>query len=133
MDDTDEEFDEDAYDKLLTNINMQFIEAPFNITCINDLSELDIPFTDYDGIIIKDDRASEYNYYYSDLTENERNQYINYLGISKIDNKPMTLRQILNKMILTTHYNNDIVKSDDHSFLVGFEKKGITYTANFES
>ena len=123
------------YEELQTELNKQFPNSPFDIACIENLNELDKPFTHHTGIIIKDDRASPNNYYYSNLTENERTQYINYLGISQIDNKPITLRQILNKMILSPHYNKDIVKNDFRCILEGFDisNNGIVFTPFFGS
>ena len=131
----DDDFDEDADYKLMNEINKQFINPPFVIDCIKTIEELDEPFTQQTGIIIKDDRASPYNYYYDGMGENERNQYTNYMGISKSDNKPITLRQILNKMISNPHYNNDIVKDDPHCILEGFDisTNGIVFTPFFGS
>ena len=113
---------EQEYNQLQAELYNQFPDSPFEIDCIENLKELDEPFTQQTGIIIKDDRAGQLcckplvcpnNYYYDGMEENERNQHINYMGISKVDNKPITLRQIVNKMISNPHYNNDTVKDDD--------------------
>jgi hypothetical protein len=129
----DNNFDEKEYDLLCDTINNIFPDSPFIIDNINNIEELDKTFTEKNGIIIMDGRIDKNNYYYSDLTDNEISEYIDYLGISKIDNQPITLRQVLNKMIASQHYNNEIVKNDDHIFLEGFDIKGITYTAFFGS
>ena len=129
------ELEYEEYEELQTELYKQFPNCPFDIACIENLNELDEPFTQQTGIIIKDDRASPNNYYYDGMEENERNQYINYMGISKLDNKPITLRQILNKMISNPHYNNDIVKDDPHCILEGFDisTNGIVFSPFFGS
>ena len=47
---------------------------------------------------------------------------------------PITLRQIITEMSNSEHYNNDVVKEDNHSFLESFEKTtDIEYTMFFGS
>ena len=128
--------EEEAYEELHAEINRQFPNSPFHIDCITQIEELDEPFTQQAGIIIKDDRANEHNYYYDNLTPLERSEYINYMGISKIDeDTPITLRQILKAMIDNEHYNNEIVKQDWHSILESFDisDNGIVMTPFFGS
>jgi hypothetical protein len=125
---------EQEYEQLQAELYKQFPNSPFDIDCIKNLKELDEPFTQHAGIIIKDDRASPNNYYYDGLQEEERKQYINYMGISKT-NTPIALRQVLNAMISNPHYNNDIVKNDFHCILEGFDisSNGIVFTPFFAS
>jgi hypothetical protein len=138
---------ESEYLQLQTKIFEQFPNKPFEIDCITDIRQLDEAFTRQAGIIIKDDRANEHNYYYDNLSargnprgcmfsEHDRNEYINYLGISEInEGAPITLRQVLTAMIHSPHYNNDIVKHDPHSILEGFDmsSNGVVYTPFFGS
>ena len=123
-------------ERLHAEINKQFPNSPFHIDCIKKLEELDEPMTQQTGIIIKDDRANEHNYYYDNLSAKERNEYINYMGVSKIDeDTPITLRQILKAMIDNEHYNNEIVKQDFHDSLEHFDisDNGIVMTPFFGS
>jgi hypothetical protein len=127
---------ESEYLQLQTKILEQFPNKPFEIDCITDIRQLDEAFTRQAGIIIKDDRANEHNYYYDNLSARGRNEYINFLGISEInEGAPITLRQVLTAMIHSPHYNNDIVKHDPHSILEGFDmsSNGVVYTPFFGS
>jgi len=127
---------ESEYLQLQTKIFEQFPNKPFEIDCITDIRQLDEAFTRQAGIIIKDDRANEHNYYYDNLSARGRNEYINYLGISEIEEgTPITLRQVLTAMIHSPHYNNDIVKHDPHSILEGFDtsSNGVVFTPFFGS
>jgi hypothetical protein len=127
---------ESEYLQLQTKIFEQFPNKPFEIDCITDIRQLDEAFTRQAGIIIKDDRANEHNYYYDNLSARGRNEYINYLGISEInEGAPITLRQVLTAMIHSPHYNNDIVKHDPHSILEGFDtsSNGVVFTPFFGS
>lgn len=141
---------ESEYLQLQTKILEQFPNTPFEIDCITDIRQLDEPFitnessnsegvepfTRQAGIIIKDDRANEHNYYYDNLSAKGRNEYINYLGISEInEGAPITLRQVLTAMVHSPHYNNDIVKHDPHSILEGFDtsSNGVVFTPFFGS
>jgi len=134
MTDADEEYDDVAFNKLYLELETQFIDTPFDIACIKHLDELDIPFTNLDSIIICDDRICPYNYYYKELPDEIRNQYLDFLPVSKINNEPITLRQILNKMIKSKHYNDEVVTADDHRFLEKLHyRSGITFMAEFGS
>jgi hypothetical protein len=134
-------FDEEDYEKLTEELNLQFPDAPFTIDFffknVNDLCELDEPFTSEPFIFICDGRIHKYNYYYSNCTEKEINELYDYLLIkSESIEKPITLRQILNEMIKSPHYNNKCVREDDHHNLVGFDKRNensIQYYASFEN
>ena len=48
---------DDKYEKLHDEIVKIFPRAPFSISCINDISELDIEFSDRRIVLIVDDRA----------------------------------------------------------------------------
>ena len=131
---SEEDFDEIKYIKLLEELDAIFPNCPFSISCINDIKQLDETFTEKKDIIIKDDRANEFNYYYSNLPKNELPKYVDYLVIKQKNDTPITLRQVLTEMSDSLHYNNDIVKGDDHIFLEGFDKTtDIEYSAFFGS
>ena len=130
---SEEEFDEIKYIKLLEELDAIFPNCPFSISCINDIKQLDETFTEKKDIIIKDDRANEFNYYYSNLNKNELAQYTNYLVIKQKNHVPITLRQILNTIINVQEYK-DMVKYTDHNFLEGFSKTtDIQYNTFFGS
>ena len=59
-----ESFDEEDYDKLYKELNLQFPDAPFCVdlfTKFKDICELDEPFTSEPLIFICDDRINKYN------------------------------------------------------------------------
>lgn len=131
---SEEDFDETKYTKLLEELDSIFPNCPFSIECINQIAELDEIFTEKKDIIIKDDRANEYNYYYSNVNKNELAQYVDYLVIKEKNDTPITLRQILTEMSNSPHYNSDIIIGDDHRFLERFYKKtDIEYHTSFGS
>ena len=131
---SEEEFDETKYNKLHKDLDTIFPNVPFSISCINDIKELDEVFTKDKDIIIKDNRANESNYYYSNLNKNELAQYVDYLIIKQKDDVPITLRQILTEMSNSLHYNKSIIVEDFHQFLEGFEKTtDVEYIACFGS
>jgi len=128
------DFDEEKYEKLCKDLDEIFPNCPFTISCIEDIKELDETFTEEKTIIIKDDRASETNYYYSEFNKNQLAQYVDYLVIKQKDDKPITLRQILTEMSNSPHYNDEVVIGDDHRFLEFFEQNtDIEYTMFFGS
>ena len=121
--------DDETLEKLWNDLDNIFPDCPFNIACIEDINELDKIFSEEKTIIIKDDRANIYNYYYSNLDKNDLPKYNDYLVVKQKDDKPITLRQVLTEMYKSSHYNNEIISQDDHRFLEKFEKKtDIEYT-----
>ena len=127
-------FDEKKHNEINEQLDSIFPNCPFVISCIDDINELDNPFTNEKNIIIKDNRASDSNYYYSNLSKNELSQYVDYLVITQKNNKPITLRQIITEMSNSPHYNEDIITGDFHCFLDGFDKTtDIEYPASFGS
>jgi hypothetical protein len=112
-------YGEDVYIDVLDHLlEAEFPNSPFVISfSVDDLKKLDEPFTNLDRICIVDDRISQYNYYYSDVCPSVLNTLSSNLIIKSVDNKPITLRQIINEMILDEHYNSDVVRGDDHCFL----------------
>lgn len=130
----EEDLDELKYNKLFKDLDEIFPNCPFSISCIDDIMELDEVFTKEKIIIIKDDRASQWNYYYSNIDKNELSHYVNYLVVKQKNNKPITLRQVLTEMSNSLHYNDDIISGDFHNFLEGFNKTtDIQYVASFGS
>lgn len=109
-------------------IEAEFPNTPFVISFpVDVLKKLDESFTNLDKIYIIDDRISQFNYYYSGVCPSVLNNLSSRLVIQSIDNKPITLRQILNRMILDEHYNNVVVCRDDHRFLEFLDTRDETY------
>ena len=130
----EEDLDEVKYNKLFKDLDEIFPNGPFCISCIDDIMELDEVFTKEKTIIIKDNRASQWNYYYSNIDKNELSQYVNYLVVKQKNNKPIKLRQVLTEMSNSSHYNDTIISGDFHNFLEGFDKTtDIQYVASFGS
>lgn len=136
----DSNFDSGKYYEFMEKLREQFDEAPFNIELsdnIKNIEDIDKPFTEESTIFIYDDRICQENYYYKNMDQSELNELGDYLMITResID-KPITLRQIVNSMIKSEHYNNEIIIDDDHHNLTGFYKKSpnsIQYYASFEN
>ena len=111
----------DEYEELVDKLEQEFPGCPFIISCINNIDELDDVFSLERTIFIYDDRADEHNYYYQNLTQEERNEYNHFLKIDRIDDKPITYRQVLETMSNNAHYNDETVMGDPHCFLEFFE------------
>ena len=122
---------------ILNNILIiEFPTSPFNISLgIESLQQLDQPFTELELINIVDNRISMFNPYYLDVYPTDLINLDNNLVVKSIDNKPITLRQILNAMINDKHYNNPVVIRDNHRFLKSFyiENNSDTFFAVFSS
>jgi hypothetical protein len=118
----DDEIDSDVYEELNNLINIEFPNSPFNI-CLtfNRLKKLEEPFTSLHKIIIIDGRISDLNPYYSGVYESELIKLHHELVIESIDNKPITLRQVLTAMITSKHYNMSVILRDSHRFLEAFQ------------
>lgn len=129
-----EGFHEMYYDYIHEELNKLHPNIPFSISCVDFLEDLYKPFTDEKTIIIKDDRASESNYYYGEFKKDDLSKYIDYLVIHQKDGNKITLSQILEEMGKSEHYNKEIIKDDPHCFLEGFDKNTeIEYVASFGS
>ncbi len=118
----DDELDNDVCLKFNNLINIEFPNSPFNI-CLtfNRLQKLDQPFTSLHTIIIMDGRISDSNPYYSGVYETELRKLYHELVIESIDNKPITLRQVLTSMITNKYYNMSVIRRDYHRFLEDFQ------------
>jgi hypothetical protein len=79
-------------------------------------------FSEESVIFIYDDRANSNNFYYSGLSDNELAQFKNYTMVRAKNDEPITYRQVIQAIIDDPHYRNDIVASDNHRFLEGFDK-----------
>ena len=66
---------EDKYTKLAIELEQQFPNCPFDISCIDEIEELDEIFTDEPVIFIFDDR-SEYRY---GMNEDKQFTYSKYI------------------------------------------------------
>jgi metal-responsive CopG/Arc/MetJ family transcriptional regulator len=112
---------EEDYEKIFARWEKEFPNAPFTISLPDEyLDKLDEPYINQDIVIIKDDRTD--SYYYSNYETEYKKKFINNMVIRSSKTNKITLRQILNKMIKNKHYSNEIVISDNHNFLEGFDK-----------
>ena len=106
---------------MFEELDKQFPNCPFIISCIDNLDELDEIFTYEPVIFIYDGRVNEHNYYYENTVS--LSKYSHYLKVEmKQKNEHITLRQIINAMIDDAHYHNEFVKHDPHRFLESFDK-----------
>ena len=128
----------DDYKILLDNIGGEFKEfsnMPFNISCIDNIEELDKPFFDSTEnlIIIKDDRC--FGWCFENLPEDEKNKLLNYTKIYKRpDAFYISLRDVLEGMLRDKHYKNEYMVQDDHRFLEGWDKVDeVNFTVFFGS
>ena len=109
-------------EELQTQLHTQFPTCPFHIDCIKDIDELDTVFSLEMVILIYDDRLNHHKYCnVSDMTVSEKNKARHYTVVKSMNNRPITLRQVLNTMIKDRHYNSRIVeKHFKHYFLEKF-------------
>ena len=131
---SDEEMQQ--FKELNDALDEEFPGCPFDISCIDDIKQLDEVFSLERVIFIYDDRASEHNWYYEDMSYEERREYNHFLKIERMDDKPITMRQVLKAMSDEPHYNDEVVMGDFHRFLEGFElckHSNIQYTAYWGS
>ena len=112
----------DWYDKLNELVQSEFPDFPFSLSLSNDnYLNLDLPFTHEKTIyIVNKPRKSSYEF--SHLNRQELNQLANYLRISSIDKKPITLRQVLQAISDSNYYRGIFRKINQHIFLEGFTK-----------
>jgi hypothetical protein len=131
-----EEFNEEEFEQLTAYVQLAFPNCPLSIECIDEIEELDITFTEERVIIIKDDRANHWKFWFDDITEQEAAEHINYTVVKASYNGNITVRTIIHAMINDKHYHNDLVLQDSHQFLEGFDKSSnsdIEYTCFFGS
>jgi len=105
---------ETKYEKLCLELEQQFPNCPFDISCIDELYELDEIFTNEPVIFIYDDRSN-----------------CSYLKVERINGIPITLRHVINSMSNDRHYRESDVVHDDHRFLEQFilsKHSNIQYT-----
>ena len=115
--------DEKNYEKLYEELDKTFPKTPFSISCVDYLHKLDEVFTEQNMIIIVDDRAKSWHVW-------------NYTVVKKVNDNPITMRQVIQAMIDDKHYWNEVVLRDCHVFLEGFDKRDrseIEYVAYFGS
>ena len=123
------------YTRYYELIAIAFPNAPFDISLsVEELLNLDEPFTDERTIVIKDTRATPKKYYWEEYTQSELNKYISHIIVKKPNNQSITLRQILNVMINNDEYKKMAELDEPHMFLEGFQKTTkIQYTSCFGS
>jgi len=122
------------WDKLFEDIDQEFPRTPFDISCINDIHELDDEFCSDNAVIIVDDRAKYWYCFGRKDFEDDRDvsKYINYTVVRRVDDEPITLRQVIQAMIDDKHYWDTEVQKDNHRFLEGFDRRshnGIEWVA----
>ena len=112
----------DSYHELQLQLHEIFPSCPFHIDCIKDIDELDTVFSLEMVILIYDDRLNHHKYCnVSDMTVSEKNKARHYTVVKSMNNRPITLRQVLNTMIKDKHYNSRIIeKRFSHYFLEKF-------------
>ena len=104
--------------------HVEFPDCPFNHD-FNNSDKLDTKFTDEVFILIYDDRLTYIDSNFYKMTELEKNTSRHYTFVQAKNNKPITLRQILNRMIKDTHYSSrKIQKLFSHYYLEKFEQRG---------
>ena len=130
---TDTVDSDSEYEELLNKINEQFPDCPFSISCIENIEELDSVFSNEPYIYIYDNRATKNNNYY--LEVQDKKQFRHYLKITRKNNQPITLRQVLLKMSKSKHYNDETIRNDFHNFLESFDKRNNSniYVCSFGS
>ena len=135
MEDSDEK---QHWDKLFEEIDQEFPRTPFSISCINDIHELDDEFSSENVVIIVDDRAKYWYCFGRQGFDEDRDisKYINYTVVRRVNEEPITMRQVIHAMIEDKHYWNQEVLKDTHHFLEGFDKRersNIEYVASWGS
>ena len=129
--------DEKNYEKLYEELDETFPKTPFSISCVDYLHELDEVFTEQNTIIIVDDRAKSWHVWNETFNDVQNiHEYINYTVVKKVNEQPITMRQVIQAMIDDKHYWNEVVQRDCHVFLEGFDKRDrseIEYVAYFGS
>ena len=121
--------DVEKWQQLGKDIEKIFPRAPFSISCVDDIAELDETFTDEQVILILDDRCL--GYYFDDINPEERTKYFHYTVVKQNNNQPITLKDVIQALIDDTHYWDEFVMSDPHCFLEMFDKSkrsNIQYT-----
>ncbi len=79
--------------------------CPFTIELdVDELIKLDAPFTDEPEIFIRDDRSRKCGWKDDYVPDYVSNLHDTNISVKQIDNKPITLRQILEKMAKTPEY-----------------------------
>ena len=118
----EEEFNEIDYSKLMEQLALEFPDCPFDISCIDNIEELDETFTEERVIIIKDDRANHWKFWFDNITEQEAVGHINYTVVKAPYNGNITLRTIIQTMINDKHYHNEVVIENGPHILEEFDK-----------
>ena len=93
------------------------------------MQELDKKFTDERVIIIKDDRAKCWSWWFEDLTEEQSMKHVNYTVVKAPYSGHITLRTVIQAMLNDEHYSDFCTLRDSHRFLEGFDK---STTSNIE-
>ena len=113
---TDRYDDENKWEKLFDDLEKAFPNAPFTVSCVDDMDELEQTFPPAKEIKIYDHR-----FLCNDIALKDGRNHHQTIVRQK-NNKPITIRQVIKAMINDEHYHDDVVKSDPHRFLEGFAR-----------
>jgi hypothetical protein len=118
----EEMLQQDEWNRINKQQEKDFPNLPITLSLPYDtleeyIEDMDRPFTDQKTIIVKDDRAVLRMFEWELIPENEIQQYVNYTVINKIEDRPITLRQIFTEMSRDPHYHRARVISQNHRFL----------------
>jgi len=122
-----DEIDKDFYFETMYELtDKEFPNCPFSISLpTEELIKLDKPFTDQKTIVIRDDRAcSPFKYIGFSEGDPRRELFSSYTIVTQRNGQPITLRQVLKKMITTPEYHKMCDAGVNHRFLESiYEKK----------
>lgn len=114
-------------------LESEFNNCPFTIS-LSILDNLDKPFSDKSTIFIKDIREECYNNYHLEITSSNKDLYSVYVKVTRPleADKKITLRHIINTMINSDYYGDEIVINHSHHNLIDFSQiSESVYIANF--
>ena len=116
MDISEEEYGDEEYKKF----KEIFETKTYLMLCIEE--PLDTIISEDKDIVVYDNRKDYYEY--SELPDNIKNKYVNYLHI-RSDNKPITLKDVLTSMMnnrFYSIYNKPMYEYFNHTFLESIYK-----------
>ena len=117
------------YDEYHEILNNEFPICPFVVSLdYKMLMRLDEPFFEGDPemVIIRDSRVLCDTFGFYEMVKHEKDVAECDLEIYKhSDDYPITLRQVIAEMSMSSHYDNEYVMQDDHRFLEGLSADGV--------
>jgi len=120
------DFNENEFEAVITKIHSEFpkLNGCFsslfdNITDYD--TKMNQKFTDELTVLVKDDRSTRGNYYWSGCDAEEQQQFINYTTVKGTRDKPITLRNIIEAISEDPHYDLQSVREQDHNFAESYQ------------